>query len=136
VFDVLRAWEPKDFESNEYQIDYDKVGKELIGYMDDFMPLEFTLDQFNSIATLQMMRKARAHQAVPQARHGVRAQLHQGPELADRRDVQDRPRMGLIHAPYMELAELELKFLQDLGNQTSRSPDIWPRADQRMSRTA
>jgi len=126
VFDVLHAWVPGDFEHNNWEIDYEQVGDELCDYVDNFMPVEFTLDQFNSVSTLQQVRKHVQGRHFPKRisvfeRNFTKAQNWQICET-----TKTALGMGLIHMPYYELAELEMKFLQDMGNQRVDHPTSGP----------
>lgn len=113
VFDKIHSWNPADFPNNE--IDYLAIEQDLQKDLDAFMPSELTFDQFNSVATIQSLRryvakKARAKQTVVYERTAT------GPlNWKTYETFKTALYMGLIHGPYHELADLELRFLQDLG---------------------
>lgn len=113
VFDVLHSWNPSDYEGHE--VDYNEITRDLATYLDGFMPGEMTFDQFNSVATIQaLQRHAR------KMRYPKRVQIYErtatGPlNWKTYETFKTALGLGLIHAPYFELADLELTFLQDLG---------------------
>ena len=113
VFDVLHAWLPGDYEGHE--IDYDDVGRDLADYLDRFMPGEMTFDQFNSVATIQFLQRH-----AQKMRYPKRVQIYERPATnplnwKTYETFKTALGLGLIHAPFFELADLELTFLQDLG---------------------
>lgn len=113
VFDELHAWLPENYEGHE--VDYDDIKTDLADYLDRYMPHEMTFDQFNSVATIQaLQRHARA------MRYPKQVQIYErtatGPlNWKTYETFKTALGLGLIHAPYFELADLELTFLQDLG---------------------
>lgn len=113
VFDILHHWDPADFE--DHQIDYDKVGVDLEDYLDRFMPTELTFDQFNSVATIQRLRRHAAKRKYPK-RVSIYERPATGPlNWKTYETFKTALGLGLVHAPFYELANLELTFLQDLG---------------------
>ena len=113
VFDKIHSWEPTDFEGNE--IDYAAIQKDIEGDIDAFYPGEVTFDQFNSVATIQGLRK---HiREVPRPKQTVVYERTATAPLNWRtyETFKTALGMGLVHGPYHEKADLELRFLQDLG---------------------
>lgn len=116
VFDKLHAWRPGEFEENNREIDYDVVKDELIEYIDAFMPDVVSFDQWNSVSTIQALRKHVATKGYPK-RVMVEERSATGPlNWRTYETFKTALGLGLVHAPYFELADLELTFLQDLGN--------------------
>ena len=115
VFDLITHWSPGDFVDNALQIDYLAVEDELEGYVERFMPSEVTFDPWNSVGIIQ-----RLQHDVGQRRLPKRILVHQThPTAALNWKVAETFKtalnLDLIHAPYYELAELELTYLQDTG---------------------
>lgn len=113
VFDELHAWLPQDFEGHE--VDYDVIGRDLADYLDRFMPGEMTFDQFNSVSTIQFLQRHARKRQYPK-----RVQIYErtatGPlNWKTYETFKTAIGLGLVHAPYFELADLELTFLQDKG---------------------
>ncbi len=114
VFDKLHAWIPGDYEGHE--IDYDSVKDDVIVDIDAFMPDVLSFDQWNSVATIQALRKHVAASRYPK-RVAIEERTATGPlNWKTYETFKTALGLGLIHAPYFELADLELTFLQDLGN--------------------
>lgn len=113
IFDQIRVWEPSDYESGE--IDYDDVESDLEEVVKDFMPGELTFDQFNSIGTIQRLQKFALKMELPK-RVSIYERTATGPlNWKTYETFKTALNMGLLHGPYMEKADLELTFLQDLG---------------------
>jgi hypothetical protein len=119
VFDVIHHWQPSDFPDN--MIHYPTIDEHLWQYVRNFMPDEFTFDQWNSansIARLnENIRKANfpkqvvAYEKTATAKHNW--------ERAENFKISLNN--GWIHGPAYELAELELKFLQlKAGNKVEK----------------
>lgn len=123
VFDVIHNWDPATFE--DHQIDYDQIGRELEGYLDSFMPAEMTFDQFNSVSTIQRLQRYVRSRKYPKT-----VQVYERPATGPLNwktyeTFKTALGLGLIHAPFHELANLELTFLQDLGGKVD-CPDSGP----------
>jgi len=54
-FDIIKRWKPQDFPDGV--IDWDVVLPEVLHYIDIFRPFEVTMDQHNSVAPMQWLRK-------------------------------------------------------------------------------
>jgi hypothetical protein len=119
VFDHISAWRPSDFDQNRYEIDYAVVEQELKAYVDAFVPVEVSFDQFNSVHSIQELRRHVREQRHPKnvsvfERTATRALNWEVAET-----FKTSLGLGLVHAPYFELAEQELKFLQDIGGKVA-----------------
>lgn len=114
VFDKLHAWIPGDFEGHE--IDYDIVRGDIMNDIDAFIPDIVSFDQWNSIATVQALRKHVANKAYPKSVM-IEERTATGPlNWRTYETFKTALGLGLVHGPFFELADLELTFLQDLGN--------------------
>lgn len=124
VFDKIHHWDPADFEGHE--VDYDVIGNEIASDMDAFMPVELTFDQWNSVSTIQKLRRhARARQ------YPKRVTIYErdatGPlNWKTYETFKTALGLGLVHGPYYEMAELELTFLQDVGHNKVDHPTSGP----------
>lgn len=110
VFDKIHAWHPSDYEDS--RIDYIAIEKEIIDFGKAFMPSDLTFDQFNSAGMIQRIQRALNAMRLPK-RVSVYERTATAPinwKMAE--TFKTALNMGLIHAPYFELAELELRFLQ------------------------
>jgi len=113
VFDKIHRWDPTDFEDNE--IDYSAIQKDIERDLDAFYPSELTFDQFNSVQVIQNLRKHLRDVARPK-QTSVYERTANGPlNWKTYETFKTALNMGLIHGPYHEIADLELRFLQDLG---------------------
>lgn len=110
VFDQIHAWLPSDYPDG--RIDYIDVEADIIERAKRFMPSTLTFDQFNSAGMIQRigraLRSARLPKNVMVGERTATAPLNW--RMAE--TFKTALNMGLIHAPYHELAELELRFLQ------------------------
>lgn len=124
VFDKIHAWNPQDFKNSE--IDYGVIGEDIEKDLKAFMPDELTFDQFNSVSTIQTLRKY-----VNTANLPKRTTIYERTATAPLNwktyeTFKTALNMGLLHGPYFELADLELRFLQDLGNNKVDHPTSGP----------
>jgi hypothetical protein len=115
IFDMIKAWRPQDFPENRNEIDYRKIEGELKEWTDAFMPDEISFDQFNSVRTIQELRHYIRTKNYPK-----RVQVFERTATRDlnwevAETFKNAIGLGLVHAPYFELAEQELAFLQDVG---------------------
>lgn len=125
VFDKLHAWIPSDYEENNYEVDYDEIEDELKGFIVNFMMDELSFDQFNSAGTIQRLRKfvrktQLAKNVTIYERTATESNMWAMYEV-----LKTSINMGLIHAPYFELADLELTFLME-KNRKVVPPTIGP----------
>jgi hypothetical protein len=113
VFDIVHHWDPADFEGHE--VDYDVIGRELADYLDRFMPGEMTFDQFNSVSTIQFLQRHARDSHYPK-RVEIYERTATGPlNWKTYETFKTALGLNLVHAPYYEMADLELTFLQDRG---------------------
>ena len=124
VYDQVTHWEPGDFEGNI--IDYLAIEEELKGYVQAFMPSHFSFDQWNSVALIQRLQAW-----IGQKRFPKRVMVFERTATKDQNwkvaeTFKTALNLGLIHAPYYELAELELTYLQDTGNNKVDHPSTGP----------
>lgn len=124
VFDVLHAWLPSDFPDGK--IDYIALEQELADYGERFMPFEMTFDQFNSASPIQHISLLLSQRHMP--KRVVVEERTATKDLNWRRyeTLKTAINMGLVHGPYFELVDLELRFLQDLGNKRVDHPSSGP----------
>lgn len=124
VFDLIKHWAPGDFEDHE--IDYEAVGLEVEGYMDAFMPGELTFDQFNSVATIQRLQKHAIEQRYPKQVQIYERTATGALNWKTYETFKTALGMGLVHAPFYDLLNLELTFLQDIGHNKVDHPTSGP----------
>jgi hypothetical protein len=110
IFDYMNHWEPHEFDGNT--VDYDFVTEELWKLISGFPIDDFSFDQHQSKGfQAELSKRARSSQ-LPK-----RTQIHIINETATynlrvAETFKIALNMGWVHCPYMEAAELELKFLQ------------------------
>jgi len=127
IFDRLHFWRPGDFVENDLQIDYieiEKYFKEEV--LDSFVPTLLTFDQFGGPMMIQHLRKYVAEKKWPR-RIDIAEQTSTKPlnwKMAEA--FKAALNMHLLHGPWHEQAELELTFLQDMGNQRVDHPSSGP----------
>lgn len=125
VFDKIHHWEPQNWDDGI--VDYDEIADYLI---DDiakkFYPDEITFDQFNSVATIQKINKRLLAEPGPKKVTAYERTATKELNWSRAEVFKTAINMGLVHAPYYELAETELKFLQDKGNKVVDHPDSGP----------
>jgi hypothetical protein len=123
VFDYISHWDPADFPDST--IDYVQVEDELWDLIKDFKPDEFTFDQWNSASVIaQLKRKVYNH------RFPKRVQIYEqtatvGHNWKRAENFKVAINQGWVHAPFYELAALELRFLQ-LKNGKVEKQDTGP----------
>jgi hypothetical protein len=113
VFDRVGAWLPADFP--DHQIDYDFIAGEWEDLIDRFMPSEVTFDQFNSVQTIQQLNKHIRGAHYPKRVVVYERTATKPLNWKTYETFKTALGLHLIHAPYFELAEQELTFLQDAG---------------------
>jgi hypothetical protein len=125
VFDFLHHWEPQNWDDGI--VDYDEIGDFLIDKIaHKFYPDELTFDQFNSVATIQKINKRILAEPGPKRVTAYEKTATKELNWSRAEVFKTAVNMGLVHAPYYELAELELKFLQDKGNKVVDHPTSGP----------
>jgi hypothetical protein len=121
--DKIRYWSPADFDDHE--IDYLELQEQFVDDIVAFCPYQVTFDQFSSVPVIQTLRDRTR-----------RANLHKEPTFEERphtKTANDRLAkvfrtaltLGLVHCPYEQLADLELRFLQERAGRVDH-PDSGP----------
>jgi hypothetical protein len=111
VFDVIHAWDPADYP--DHQIDYLSVENDIFDYISAFMPEHVSFDQWNSVATIQSLRR-RAHEANFPKRVTIEEETASNASNWKRDECfKTALGLGLVHAPFNEIANQEMTFLQD-----------------------
>ena len=125
VFDLLHHWEPQNWDDGI--VDYDEIGDFMVERIAQrFFPDEITFDQFNSVATIQKINKRLIREAGPKQVVAYEKTATKDLNWSRAETFKTATNMGLVHAPYYELAENELKFLQDKGNKVVDHPTTGP----------
>jgi hypothetical protein len=125
VFDLLHHWEPQNFPDGI--VDYDEIGDYMVEKIAQrFFPDEITFDQFNSVATIQKINKRLLAESGPKQVVAYEKTATKDLNWSRAEVFKTATNMGLVHAPYYELAENELKFLQDKGNKVVDHPTTGP----------
>ena len=125
IFDVVSAWVPGDFGYNNMEIDYIAVEEDIKGYIDRFMPVRITFDQFNSIGTIQRLRQYTMQREYPKRISIWERKANRALNWATYETFKTAIGLGLVRAPMFELAREELRFLQDVGGKVE-PPDSGP----------
>jgi hypothetical protein len=123
VFDVIKAWQPQDFDSGE--MDYEVIEAEMKEYVDNFMPTQLTFDQWNSIGFIQRIGAHSRKNNFKVTRTFERTAT--GPinwKTAETMKV--ALSLNLIHCPIYDLLELECLFLRKLPGDKVDHPDSGP----------
>jgi hypothetical protein len=113
VFDQIGHFDPKDFPDSI--IDYEHVDNWIWeNLIKAFVPGEFTYDQYNSTSSIQKMQK-KIRTANPRLTKNVQVFEKTSTRQYDwqvKENSKAAINLDLVHAPYYERAELELRFLQ------------------------
>lgn len=125
VFDLLKHWEPQNWDDGI--VDYDEIGEYMVDEIaHQFYPDEITFDQFNSVATIQKINKRLIAEPGPKQVTAYERTATKELNWSRAEVFKTATNMGLVHAPYYELAETELSFLIDKGNKVVDHPDSGP----------
>ena len=123
VFDVIKAWQAQDFDSGE--MDYAVIEDEMKEYVDRFMPVQLTFDQWNSIGFIQRIgNHSRLNNFKITRTHERTATAAINWKTAETMKV--ALSLNLIHCPIHELLELECLFLRKLNGDKVDHPDSGP----------
>jgi hypothetical protein len=116
VFDLLTHFDPADFEGGI--IDYEYVDDWLWdNVIMKFYPEEFTFDQYNSTSSIQKLQKRiRNRRSLPKTPSVFEKTTTRQYDWQVKENSKAAINLGLVHAPYYERAELELRFLQLVNN--------------------
>lgn len=126
VFDVIHAWQPSEFEDNNYEIDYDQIERELKDYLDAFMPVAMSFDQYPMGSTIKHLREHARTRGYPKTVQVYERPATNSLNWKTYEAFKTALGLGLIHAPYFELADLELQFLQVAGQEKVDHPTAGP----------
>lgn len=125
VFDKIHHWEPQNWD--DHIVDYDEIGEYMVDEIaHKFYPDEITFDQFNSVATIQKINKRLLNEPGPKQVTAYERTATKELNWSRAEVFKTAINMGLVHAPYYELAETELSFLIDKGNKVVDHPDSGP----------
>lgn len=125
VFDKIHHWEPSSWDDGI--VDYDEIAEYLIDEIAlKFYPDEITFDQFNSVATIQKINKRLLATPGPKQTTAYERTATKDLNWSRAEVFKTAINMGLVHAPWYEQAEKELKFLIDKGNKVVDHPDSGP----------
>lgn len=125
VFDLVKHWDPADFPN--HMIDYDEIDRFLIDEVARmFYPDEITLDQYNSVGSLQRINKSLLRDPGPKRVVAYEKTATKALNWTRAETLKMAINMGLVHSPQYDLLELELKFLQDVGMQRVDHPTTGP----------
>jgi hypothetical protein len=125
IFDVLGAWIPGDYGYNNYEIDYIAIEEDLKTYIDRFMPVRFTFDQFESTGTIQRLRQHVMQREYPKRISIWERTANRALNWETYETFKNAIGLSIVRAPDFELARQELKFLQDVGGRVE-PPDTGP----------
>lgn len=124
VFDYITHWSPSDWEDGF--VDYVEIEDDIWRLLQDFVPEEFTFDQWNSASIIAKLKKKLLKTPLPK-----RVQIWE--ETATVAHNWKRAEtfkvalnQGWIHAPFYELAQLELRFLQLKNGNKVEKQDAGP----------
>jgi hypothetical protein len=115
VFDVLHAWIPGDFDYNNYEIDYLQIEKDLKSFINRFMPVSMSFDQWNSIGFIHHLREYVDSRQCPKRVDIWERPSNRQLNWETYETFKNAIGLGLVRAPFFELARVELMFLRDLG---------------------
>lgn len=124
VFDLIHNWSPSDFP--ESRIDYLKVQEDIQGFIDRFVPVELTFDQFNSVSLIQRLQSYVGHQHYPRRVEIYERTATHAENWKVAETFKTAINMGLVHAPHHDLGKQELKFLQKTGPSRVDHPTMGP----------
>jgi len=116
VFDLLHHFDPADFPDGiiDYEVVDDWIWDEIIM---KYYPEEFTFDQYNSTSSIQKLQKRiRNRRSMPKTVQVFEKTTTRQYDWAVKENSKAAINLGLVHAPYYERAELELRFLQLVNN--------------------
>lgn len=127
VFDLIEAFYPEDYPN--HTIDWLEIMPVFVDYINAFRPFEFTFDQFNSAAPLQMLQA----EADRLGAGGVMIMPKIATPTVNRTRAQNFKtalNLGRVHAPHpstdrkersaIELGRLELRFLQEKNGRVDK----------------
>jgi hypothetical protein len=111
VFDMLGHFDPADYP--DHIIDYEEVDDWLWdNVISVFMPEEFTYDQYNSVASIQRLQKRIRKASLPKHIQVFEKTATRPYDWQVKENSKAAINLNLVHAPFNERAQLELRFLQ------------------------
>ena len=111
VIDLLHHWDPADFEDGI--IDYETVDDWIWeNVMLKFYPDEFTFDQYNSTSSIQKLQKRVRGRSMPKHVQVFGKTTTRAYDWSVKENTKAAMNLGLIHSPYYEQLDLELRFMQ------------------------
>lgn len=115
VFDLLHHFDPADFEGGiiDYEVVDDWIWDSIVM---KFYPEEFTFDQYNSTSSIQKLQKRIRNRSMPKRVQVFEKTTTRQYDWSVKENSKAAINLGLVHAPYYERAELELRFLQLVNN--------------------
>lgn len=111
VFDLIRHFDPADYPDGI--IDYEQVDDWIWeNVITKFYPEQFTYDQYNSPASVQKLQKKIRNTSMPKRVTVFEKTTTKQYDWTVKESAKAAINLGLVHAPYNERADLELRFLQ------------------------
>lgn len=124
VFDLIHHFDPADYP--DHTLDYDEIEEWMWNtVITKFFPDELTFDQFNSGPTIGRLQKKVRAAGLPKRVNVFEITATRAHNWKRAENFKTALNMGWVHAPYYELAELELKFLQE-KNGAVEKPTMGP----------
>lgn len=123
VFDYISHWDPADFE--DHTVDYVEIEADIWRLIQSFKPDEFTFDQWNSAPVIAQLKRNVYNANFPKRVNIFEKTATVKHNLERAEGFKAALNQGWVHAPYYELAELELRFLQ-LKNGKVEKQDAGP----------
>ncbi len=124
VFDLIHHFDPADYP--DHTLDYDDIEEWIWNkIITKFHPDELTFDQFNSGPTIGRLQKKVRAAGLPKRVNVFEITATRAHNWKRAENFKTALNMGWVHAPYYELAELELKFLQE-KNGAVEKPTMGP----------
>lgn len=124
VVDLIRVWRPSDYPN--HTINYRQVTRDITDLLIAFPLQSFTLDQFNSAGLLdELAHFARTDPRLLRRPHVSVRHATAPSNLATAESFKTAVLRGLVHAPQHELAESELRNLEERNGRVdhpSRGP--------------
>jgi hypothetical protein len=110
VFDKIHHFWPGDFE--DHIVDYDEIEEWIWSNMlAPFMPQEMTFDQFNSAQVIQRLARRSRRSGLPKTTQVYEKTATKQHNWQRAEIFKTAVNLGMVHAPYYEQGELELRFL-------------------------
>ena len=132
VFDRVHAWTPGDFQTIDqitgeahYEMDYEDIEADIKRWGEGFLFTDLSFDQWNSISFVQRLGRFMGKISYKNSRVWERTTT--APiNWMTAETMKVALSLDRVHMPYLELAELELKFLQKLPGDKVDHPSTGP----------